>query len=185
MFFSIKYIFQLFALLILCFPNFSTAGEEWTSEDWYGAWFSSTTSTWSPDGYGYLICFLRDENNIIVKHHRVIGKVNNLEISDQVTFKFNNSTSIIVPVASLDDLPLSGGQDFNVVRFIPLDDITDLENYMKNGLSFSVYVKDKILFGPFSLKGSRTAINRVRGFLEHRHTVPHDECREYSKWGIL
>ena len=171
MFSSIKYIFKLFALLILCFPSLSTAGDTWQSGDWSGPLYDRTIAIINPSqgpSINYLICFQRDEDSVVVKNHSHIGKINNLEISNQVTFKFDNSTSIIVPVAGIDDLSLKRGNDIKAVRFLPWNDITNLENYIKTGSSFSIYVGEKMLFGPFSLKGSRKAVNglnaREKGF---------------------
>ena len=171
MFSSIKYIFKLFALPILCFPSLSTAGDSWQSGDWSGPLYDLTIAIINPSqglSTSYLVCFQRDEDSIVVKNHSLIGNINNLEISNQVTFKFDNSTSIIVPVAGIDDLSLKRGNDIKAVRFLPWNDITNLENYIKTGSSFSIYVGEKMLFGPFSLKGSRKAVNglnaREKGF---------------------
>ena len=71
---------------------------------------------------------------------------------DDVIFKFDNSTKIRVPVIDTNQ---------NRVVFSPLDFLPLLEMHLKKEIHFSIHIERQKLAGPFSLIGSKRAIDTV------------------------
>ena len=135
------------------FPFELSAGDVYLCGDWQCSSFGHAM-TWNDteqnETQRYHILLVKNENNGFLKYHYLSPGVLDLKKGDNVTFKFDNLIEIRVPV-------IDTTQDR--VVFSPLDFVLPLETHLKKEIQFSIHKADQKLAGPFSLVGSKKAIN--------------------------
>ena len=137
------------------FPFELSAGDVYLCGDWQCSTFGYAM-TWNDtdqnESQRYHILLVKNENNDFLKYHYLSPGVLDLKKGDNVTFKFDNLIEIRVPV-------IDTNQDR--VVFSPLDFVLPLETHLKKEVQFSIHKADQKLAGPFSLVGSKRAINNA------------------------
>lgn len=159
----IRSIFRQFYLCVkivifFLIPLELAAGDAFRCGDWectsfgYAKTLNSIDNIDNNEMHRYHIWLLKNENNTLLKYHYLSPGVVNLKKGDDVIFKFDNSTEIRVPVIDTNQ---------NRVVFSPLDFLPLLEMHLKKEIHFSIHIERQKLAGPFSLIGSKQAIDTV------------------------